>query len=582
MRRHPSALSAHHFPYVLLAGALILTACTDSDYSLSHVDTTIGIGGDGLELPASSTETIKLRDVLELENGGIIVEQAGGDYALRLGSGPADPVTVRIDKVSVPKKTMDPVSLDVTVSQSATRRAGRTVSVSGDIVRFEYEGDRPDEVRRLVSADVSGEAVLRLAFPASLHAAVPVFSTLSITFPSYMTVADRGSVPSPVVTGRTLTYTDVPTDRDLTVRVSMQSLRFDMPDSGADRVRQSGGKITAAGHISLQAAGPLMGSVTGGLGAITSTVTTTDLVIDGVQGYFSPDVRLDGLGDVQVTGVPDFLSGGNVVADLYNPQVLLTLDGDLPAECLLDGTLTAYKDGAVTARVEVPGIRVTPSGDATVCICRTAEGVTGYGNVSVVPALSTLIRTIPDRITFAAAATANADRECHFFLGHDYRITPSYAVDAPLALAADARIVYRDTLSGWHDDIQDYRLADDARLVVTASVTNCIPAYMTVEARPVDADGQPIGSSELEVTVDGTVAASADGVTPAVSPLTMTLVQKDPDALRRLDGLVFTVSGTADGTGGAVTGITLNAERHTLRINDIKIKIVGKVIADFN
>lgn len=42
------------------------TGCTDSDYDLSSVDSTIGVGGEGLELPTSSTENIILDDVLKL------------------------------------------------------------------------------------------------------------------------------------------------------------------------------------------------------------------------------------------------------------------------------------------------------------------------------------------------------------------------------------------------------------------------------------------------------------------------------------------------------------------------------------
>ena len=42
------------------------------------------------------------------------------------------------------------------------------------------------------------------------------------------------------------------------------------------------------------------------------------------------------------------------------------------------------------------------------CICRNGEGIEGYDVVQVVPELSTLIETIPDRITFEG--TARADR----------------------------------------------------------------------------------------------------------------------------------------------------------------------------
>lgn len=42
------------------------SGCTDSDFDLSSIDSTIGLGGDGLQLPACSTEDMLLDDVLDL------------------------------------------------------------------------------------------------------------------------------------------------------------------------------------------------------------------------------------------------------------------------------------------------------------------------------------------------------------------------------------------------------------------------------------------------------------------------------------------------------------------------------------
>ena len=55
-------------------------------------------------------------------------------------------------------------------------------------------------------------------------------------------------------------------------------------------------------------------------------------------------------------------------------------------------------------------------------------------------------------------------------------------------------------------------------------------------------------------------------------------------ALKKLDGLKFTVSGSAKSEKNteSVVGQTLNAKHHTLIIKNIKIKLVGQVIADLN
>ena len=48
-----------------------MASCVNSDYDFNEVDATMGFGGEGLELPGSSTDTIKLADVLDLGDDGV-------------------------------------------------------------------------------------------------------------------------------------------------------------------------------------------------------------------------------------------------------------------------------------------------------------------------------------------------------------------------------------------------------------------------------------------------------------------------------------------------------------------------------
>ena len=110
-----------------------------------------------------------------------------------------------------------------------------------------------------------------------------------------------------------------------------------------------------------------------------------------------------------------------------------------------------------------------------------------------------------------------------------------------------------------------------------------MPAYLDLEASAIDVNGNDIPASELEVKVEGEIVASADGVTPATSPLTVTITQKDDQALKKLNGLRFSVKGKAKGEDGSVVeGITLNAKKHTLKLTDIKAKLMGKFVYDAN
>ena len=58
--------------------------------------------------------------------------------------------------------------------------------------------------------------------------------------------------------------------------------------------------------------------------------------------------------------------------------------------------------------------------------------------------------------------------------------------------------------------------------------------------------------------------------------------EKVKGGLQKLDGLSYKVKGKASHDGTTVTGIILNSEKHILKLENIKVKLVGKVIGNFN
>lgn len=115
--------------FLILGTAVVVgfSGCTDNDYDFNEIDTTIGIGGDGLEIPSLSTEIIPLKDVLELEdNGSVVEDEVTGDYVFRQDGADVAPVHPFIDKITVAEQTS--VSNDVELvfsSPSGSRRSCR-------------------------------------------------------------------------------------------------------------------------------------------------------------------------------------------------------------------------------------------------------------------------------------------------------------------------------------------------------------------------------------------------------------------------------------------------------------------------
>lgn len=579
-------------PAMTLLGGLALASCVNSDYDFNEVDATMGFGGEGLELPGSSTDTIKLADVLDLGDDDCVKVRPNGDYVFEQVGDNVEPAQPEIAPISVTQRQSVSYDIDINV-EPATRSAGdaRAVTVvlsaDGDMQSFEYDGDKPAEVVGLDYAEADANLSFSLHFPAGLSSVVASLDEISIQMPSFMELSDVsaniGADGSWSIDGSRIVFSNITTSRDLTVSARVSRLRFGVSDE-LGSLGIDGDKIVLDGrvHVSMNSVATVSGGSIEGLTA-SSDFAIDDMQITSVTGRFDPEIDLDNLGDVEITGVPDFLTDGNVRVDLYNPQILLTLNSDLNMGGFVGGTLTSWKDGQPIASVTVPEMAVRAGGMTEMCICRNGEGIEGYDVVQVVPELSTLIETIPDRITFEGTARADRNQTCEFELGHRYTVQPAYRVEAPIAFAENAQIVYKDTIDEWHEDIEDFELSDNSYITFTANIENRVPAYLTLSAYAIDVDGQRMGDDEIKVEVSNTVIASADGETSSETPLTIRVSQNDGRALSRLDGLVFDVTASAsDGGANPVEGMTLNSEKHFLIARDIKIKLVGTLIGDFN
>lgn len=575
------------FSSLIVMGSLLVTGCSDSDYDFNNIDATIGIGGDGLELPVSNTDNIKLSEVLDLEENGSVVADAstGFDYVFRQQGNDVEAAHPYINSITVARQQSSSRNITLSFNSSARNlRASRAAVMlhgEGDVFEFSYEGNKPQEVEELTAAEVSSTINLKVDFQ-NLSSWVSKFDKITLTFPSYMKLAVDGKP----VEGNTITLNNVSTSEDLDEKIEIVGLDFTKKDKLGE-LTSLGEKIQLTGkvHMAVETSNY---SFSSGISSVSmkNKLSMSDIRITGATGKFNPTIDLNTLGNVHISGIPDFLKDGNVVVDLYNPQIYLTLNSNLGIEGFAGGTLKSLKNGSVIASVEVPEFAVKANGATRVVICRNAAATEAGSDVEKVevPNLSDLVKTMPDEITFQANARANNQKTGTFKFGyHGYEVAPSYSIDSPIAFAENACIEYSDDLDGWNDDIKDLNMADGAYVQLSAQVTSCVPAYLNVKATPVDVYGREISKDELEVEITGEIKASADGTTPATSPLSVKILQKKADAFKKLDGLKVVVSGKAKASdGNAVTGVVLNAEKHTLKLNDIKIKLVGKVIGDFN
>ena len=583
---------------LLLASLLTLgfsvTGCTNDDYDFDQIDATMGFGSGELEIPASSTMNIPLSDILELEENGSVKIAANGDYLFQLTGSDASSASPMISPIVLRGNSYSStLTLNASSAAKGTRAAGTHLSfVSPKQQMFEYNGTDA-AVKDLKSAEVAGEIELKINLTlGGLSSAIATIDKATLTLPGYLEISQVTGNGNgvPMVNGSKITVANVSTSRNLQLTIKAKKLDFENQDAYGKVVIGNNGSIKMDGYFDLGIEANVTRVPTSAL-TIGANVNVNDITLKSATGIFDPEINISSLGDVSVTGVPDFLSEDGVRADLDNPQIILSIKNDMDAAAKVSAKVISTKNDQNLAIVQLPEMNICKTTVAPVtkiCICRhkTAELTAQYGaaNVYEVSNLATLINQhIPDYVQITDVETkADPSQEMTIEFGRYYKVVPSYEIYAPLAFAEDAVIEYADDFDGWNDDLDDLELSEGTYVRLTADAQNLVPATLIVEATPLGVGGTDI-SNLIEVNVKkGTVKASADGVTAVNSPLEIELREKVKGGLQKLDGLSYKVKGKASHDGTTVTGINLNSEKHTLKLENINVKLVGKVIGNFN
>lgn len=578
----------------LLTLGFSLTGCTNDDYDFDQIDATMGFGSGELEIPASSTMNIPLSDILELEEGGSVKIAANGDYLFQLTGSDASSASPMISPIVLRGNSYsNTLTLNASSAAKGTRAAGTHLSfVSPMEQMFVYQGSDA-AVKSLKSAEVDGEIVLTVNLALNgLSSAIATIDKVTINLPGYLQISrvEGNGNGNPMVNGSKITVENVSTSSNLQLTIKAKKLDFEKQDDYGKVVIGNNGSIRMDGYFDLGIEADATRVPTSAL-TIGANVNVNDITLKSATGIFDPEINITSLGDVTVTGVPDFLSEDGVRADLDNPQIILSIKNDMDAAAKVSAKVISTKNGQNLATVQLPEMnicKITVTPVTKICICRhkTAELTAQYGaaNVYEVSNLATLINQhIPDHVQITdVEAKADLSQEMTIEFGRNYNVVPSYEIYAPLAFAEDAVIEYADDFDGWNDDLDDLELSEGTYVRLTADAQNLVPATLIVEATPLGQEGTDI-SNLIEVNVKkGTVKASADGVKAATSPLEIELREKVKGGLQKLDGLSYKVKGKASHDGTTVTGINLNSEKHTLKLENIKVKLVGKVIGNFN
>ena len=589
---------------MLAAGFLAVgSGCTDSDFDLSNIDQTIGIGGDGLQLPTNSTENIVLDDLLDLNNSDFISIAENGDYMFSKQSDDVKPSHPSIDEVLVKEaKVNNNFKIEIPASslmQTRRKSAGhtklsKTASVEGEASEFKYRGNVPFEIRELISAKTASDINIDVNVTAELKKVIPTFKTMTVTIPSYLKLNIGKCSPSqPEYDAEKgiITFHNISSSAKINIKANISSLDFSTPPP---TVVFTPGVLGADGSIDFDGAvllGITFDEVNKEGNSLQNLYMSAKMTMGAIRvteatGKFKPNLDLEDLGNVNINNVPDFLTDYDVTINLYNPVIELTATSDIDVAGVATATLIAEDErGNEMAKVEIRGLNIKPNGTTRLCICKHNEGIdeTKYDQVKVVSNLSDIVKKIPHRINCKAEVDADTYRKGTVKLGKEYTIDADVYMKAPLAFDEGAQIVYTDTIDGWNEDIDKFSFAEGAYIEMTTEVENKMPAYLNVSAFAIDVNGKEIPQHRIRVDVSNSVKASEDGEKAVVTPVTIKLRENEKGALKTVDGIVFRVTAAAgEKDAQTIVGKTINAYKHTLTARNIKVRLVGKIIADFN
>lgn len=236
-----------------------------------------------------------------------------------------------------------------------TRAAGTHLSfVSPMQQMFVYNGTDA-AVKSLKSAEVKDEIelIVNLALN-GLSSAINKIDKATINLPGYLQISSVNGNGNgvPMVNGSKITVENVSTSRNLQLTIKAKKLDFANQDAYG-KVVVNNGSIKMDGYFDLGIEANVTGVPTSAL-SIGANVKVNDIYLKSATGIFDPEINISSLGDVAVTGVPDFLSEDGVRADLDNPQIILSIHNDMDAAAKVSAKVISTKNGQNLATVQLP------------------------------------------------------------------------------------------------------------------------------------------------------------------------------------------------------------------------------------
>lgn len=605
----------------LAVGGTMLTGCTDSNYDLGNLDKKIAIGSEQeFILPGNnSTHDIALGDVIDLPADGAIQTDDNGDYFFMRSSEDDDlnAADVVVDEISLNKDDGGENVTEIDISDFITEDAARALSPrramsnnTKEIYSFTFDTDNTPNVLGLSMAKLRAGLHIQLTFTDELKAKVDNIRQISIGLPAFFDL-DVESEYGDIVQDKTnmhniLTFKNIK-QNGISMKLHLNQLIFSSKDSIAyddfgyylyadkDEVKLKGGVMIDVDYRDETAAARGNRAVLQENLKIICESEIEDITLTGADGYFNPQIELDnGIGQFSVGDLPDFLDDPEVSLVVSDPEIRLFIDSDIDLRGIIhDAHITSYdEDGKQLADVAIEPFIIQPHNNAATHSTKTqiiiSDTKSGEGYVNPVDGqkLADLLKKLPNSVSFDCIASADSTYLGSIDMGRHYTIKPSYEIYSPLSFNVGTQVVYRDTINGWHDSLDDIKLSKGATVTLTAEVLNCLPVELEFTAKGIDVQGRAINENLIDIQVSNENGSTpcripaGSEANPGTQRIKIVMTQKDDKSFCELiDGISMRASAK---TTEGFSNMPLNMSSQKLKVQNIGITLKGHVIVDLD
>ena len=586
-----------------LAAGSSMTSCIDDTYDMSkNIDMTMGLGSQGLQLKVGNTEKIWLSDVLEVDKEEMLETTSSGTFYLVKADKadfsfnvPSFNASVNVAKLTpnLPMLTFDDLKNalagsglninELTINKDWTTKKVPLKVESTDLFTLSNLPKEIKNLKRIIPAKESSKVKVSLEIIANStnqKFVIDSYNNLQVTLPDFFKLKGRENNKIDLGSGSNLNT------KNLTIaEFEVEALELE----GEKGVDLSNGKnLEVSGHYAVSGDFSIKASEkfvvkSGDETTIRVTIQIGDqkgrdqvnVSFAEVQGVFNPDINPN-ISPINISkDIPEFLTDPEVRIMASNPTFRLDVNmNQVPVDLNLWGKLYGVKGGKNIAEVRIPGTNVvslTGKKESVIYFCQEDQpfdpnGVAQGANIYRINNLNDVVETIPDviKVDFNDNKISLSDKLTSIGLGKQYKASLDYSVYVPFKFNSGLKIVYDEVIEDMNDDLQDLA-AEGAK--ISAVIDNKIPLALQLTAVLLDKKGNEIPG----VTVS-TLGVPAN----AETPIDLTVKFANPTDLQKLDQISLKVKAQT-----VANGVTLTSDQY-IQLNDIRLTLLGQIIADLN